>query len=95
MYELSKNWSVGLENSLVAGQINQDYQPTKAYYIMAAMLKYSSGHLTAVLNGENLLNVRQSRYEPIFDGTIDNPQMRQLWAPIEGRILNLSITWKL
>ncbi|GAT61440.1 TonB-dependent receptor [Paludibacter jiangxiensis] len=95
MYELSKNWSVGLENSLVAGQINQDYQPTKAYYIMAAMLKYSAGHLTAVLNGENLMNVRQSRYEPIFDGTFDNPQMRQLWAPIEGRILNLSLTWKL
>jgi outer membrane cobalamin receptor len=95
MYELNKNWSVGLENSLVAGQVNQDYKPAKAYYIMAAMLKYSSGHITLVLNGENLLNIQQSHYEPMYDGTISNPQMRQLWAPVEGRVLNLSLTWKL
>ena len=95
MYEINKHWKVGLENGLVAGQLNQDYHSVPAYYIMAAMVQYKTGPFTFVLNGENLLNVKQSRYEPIYDGTIDNPQMRQLWAPIEGRVLNLSLTWKL
>jgi outer membrane receptor for ferrienterochelin and colicins len=86
---------VGLENSLVAGQLNQEYQKVPAYYAMAAMVRFVSGHFTVVANGENLFNVRQSQFEPIYDGSISNPQMRQLWAPIEGRILNLSVTWKL
>lgn len=95
LYEVTDNWSVGLENSLVAGQINQDYHSVPAYYIMALMLRFTTGHFTVVLNGENMLNVKQSHYEPLFDGTIDNPQMRQIWAPIEGRVVNLSLTWKI
>lgn len=95
MYELNKHWTVGLENGLVAGQLDQNYRSVPAYYIMAAMVQYKTGPLTFVLNGENLMNVRQSNYGPLYDGTIDNPQFHQLWAPIEGRVINLSVTWKL
>ena len=95
IYELNKHWVFGLENSLVAGQVDQNYHNVPAYYILAAMVQYKTGHFSIVLNGENLLNVRQSNYEKLFDGTIDNPQFHQFWAPIEGRIINLSVTWKL
>ncbi|MDR3652759.1 MAG: TonB-dependent receptor [Paludibacter sp.] len=95
IYEMNKHWVFGLENSLIAGQLDQNYHNVPAYYILAAMVQYKTGHFSIVLNGENLLDVRQSRYEKLFDGTIDNPQFHQFWAPIEGRIVNLSVTWKI
>lgn len=95
IYELNKHWVFGLENSLIAGQLDQNYHKVPAYYIVATMVQYKIGHFSIVLNAENLLDVRQSHYEKLFDGTVDNPQFHQFWAPIEGRILNLSVTWKL
>ena len=95
MYELNKHWQLGLENSLVAGQVDQNYHAVPAYYIMAAMVQYKTGHFSFVLNGENLFDVRQSRYESLYSGSIGNPQFHQLWAPVEGRIINFSVNWKL
>ena len=95
MYEINNHWAVGIENSLFAGQVNQDYHSVPTYYIMAGMIRYKAGPLTFILNGENLFNIKQSHYEPIYDGSINNPQIRQLWAPIEGRTINLSLTWNL
>jgi outer membrane receptor protein involved in Fe transport len=95
MYEFNKHWQIGLENSLVAGQVDQNYHAVPAYYILAAMVQYKTGHFSFVVNGENLLDVRQSRFESLYSGSVDNPQFHQLWAPVEGRILNFSVTWKL
>jgi hypothetical protein len=91
----SEHWQIGLENSLVAGQVDQNYHAVPAYYILAAMVQYKTGHFSFVVNGENLLDVRQSRFESLYSGSVDNPQFHQLWAPVEGRILNFSVTWKL
>ena len=48
-----------------------------------------------VLNGENLFDYRQSRIEPIFTGSITNPSFKELWAPIDGRVINLAMFIKL
>jgi iron complex outermembrane receptor protein/outer membrane receptor for ferrienterochelin and colicins len=46
---------------------------------------------TLVVNGENLFDYRQTRYEQIYTGTITNPVFKPLWAPIDGRVINLSL----
>jgi iron complex outermembrane receptor protein/outer membrane receptor for ferrienterochelin and colicins len=59
---------------------------------LAAMIRRKLGeHVTLVLNGENLLNYRQSDHEPLFTGPITNPVFKPLWAPIDGRVVNFSL----
>ncbi len=51
-------------------------------------------HISIVLNCENLLDYRQSKVENIFNGTMTNPVFKPLWAPIDGRVINLAVKWK-
>ena len=63
---------------------------------MAAMIEHRFGeHFSVVLNGENLLDYRQSKEEALFTGSISDPQFKPLWAPIDGRVINLSVRLKL
>ncbi len=94
-YDLSENFVFGIESTYMAGQLDENYNKTKYYLLIAAMLRYSFKNFDFVLNGENLLDFRQNKYEQIYSGTINNPVFHKLWAPIDGRVLNLSVKWTL
>lgn len=91
LYEFSEHWKLGMESSLIAGQVDEFYHPVKNYFLIASMLQYNIRKVTIVLNGENLLDFRQYRFGKIYSGTIDNPVYHKLWAPIDGRVINLSM----
>jgi outer membrane receptor for ferrienterochelin and colicins len=93
-YDLSNELAVGIESTYLAGQLDQDYRKTKDYLLLAAMIRYSFRNFDFVLNGENLLDFRQNRYEQIYDGTVSDPVFHKFWAPIDGRVINLSVKWK-
>jgi len=46
-------------------------------------------HCNVILNVENILDYRQSRTETLYSGSITNPVFKTLWAPIDGRAINL------
>jgi quercetin dioxygenase-like cupin family protein len=67
-----------------------------AYLFIAAMVEKRFGKKwSVVLNGENLLDYRQSRVEPLYTGSITNPTFVPLWAPIDGRVINLSVKFNM
>lgn len=86
----------GLEGSYTGPQYRFDATTTPGYYFAAAMVEKKFGkHFSMVLNGENLLDYRQSKYEPLYTGIISNPQFEPLWGPIDGRVINCSVKWVL
>lgn len=94
VYELEDKWRVGLEGSYTGGQFRDDDTKTPGYMFLAAsVLKTLGTHFSIVLNCENLLDYRQSRHEALYMGTITNPAFKPLWAPIDGRVANLSVRW--
>ncbi len=94
--QFSKKFRAGIEGSYVGAQYRYDATMTPGYFFMAAMLQYNIGeHISIVLNAENLLDYRMSRVESLYTGSISNPQFKPLWAPIDGRVINLSLRWKL
>lgn len=94
--ELEDGWKIGVEASFTGQQYRMDHTQTPSYLFMAAMVSKEIGkHITLVLNCENLLDYRQSRKESLYTGSISNPTFNPLWAPIDGRVLNLSLKWKL
>ena len=93
--ELSEHWKIGLEGSFIAGQLQQNYTPARNYSLFALMVRYQVGKFIFVANVENLLDVRQSKFETIYDGTLNHPVYRTLYAPIEGRVFNVSLQYSL
>jgi outer membrane receptor for ferrienterochelin and colicins len=94
-YEASEEWRIGIEASFIASQLDQNYIATKNYILSAAMIQYNMKHFAFVLNAENLFNFKQSNYGKIYSGSIANPKFDKLWAPIDGRVVNLSMKYSL
>jgi iron complex outermembrane receptor protein/outer membrane receptor for ferrienterochelin and colicins len=87
-----KGWRVGLEGSYNGPQYRFDASQTPDYLFMAAMVEKRFGKKwSVVLNGENLLDYRQSKEEPLYNGSVTNPDFVPLWGPIDGRVINLSV----
>jgi len=95
VYEIEDAWRFGLEGSYTGRQYRDNDSKTPAYMFMAAMVEKKFGDkLSLVLNCENLLDYRQSKHEALYTGTITDPSFKPLWAPIDGRVVNLSFRWK-
>lgn len=92
--EVTDNFGAGLEAAYTGRQYRSDGTTTPGYPIFAALLRYRQGPWTLVLNGENLLDFRQTRHERVVLPPYGNPVFRELWAPVEGRVINLSLNWR-
>lgn len=93
-YDWEKVGRFALEGSYSGRQYRYDGTRTPGYPFIAAMIGKEIGkQLTLVLNCENLFDYRQTRKESIYTGSITNPQFKALWAPIDGRAVNLSLRW--
>ena len=94
LVELTKALSTGAEASYIGEQYLADGRTTPGYPLFALVVRYHTGPWTLALNGENILDYRQTRRERVVQGPLDNPVFSQLWAPVEGRVINFSLTWR-
>jgi hypothetical protein len=85
--DILKNLKWGIEGSLVGRQYLDDGTKSKPYFFMASSLQYHIKKVTLVLNGENLLDVRQTRFSPVVSGPYTRPHFAQLWAPVDGLVI--------
>ena len=90
-YEIEGKWRFALEGSYSSFQYRDDGSRTPDYFFMAAMIERKFKHASLVLNGENILDERQSKHEKIVTGPFNNPTFKPLWGPIDGRVINLSL----
>ncbi|MEO5683368.1 MAG: TonB-dependent receptor [Chitinophagaceae bacterium] len=93
-YEFSSHFRAGIEASATGKQYLDDGSTTPSYLFVAAMMRCNIGKIAFVLNCENLLDYRQTRQESIVIPPYNNPRFKQLWAPIDGRVINLSMMIK-
>ncbi len=94
--EIEGLWRFGMEGSYNGSQYRDGDTKTPGYFFAAAMVERKFGDkISVVLNGENLLDYRQSKYESLYTGTITNPIFKPLWAPIDGRVINLAVRLKI
>ncbi|WP_460618618.1 hypothetical protein [Hymenobacter ruber] len=94
LVEFTDNFSAGLEASYIGQQYRSDGSATPGYPLFAALLRYRLDNFTLALNGENVLDYRQTRREKAVLSPLDNPVFRELWAPVEGGVFNVSLTWR-
>ena len=88
--EFSARFRACIEASYTGKQYLDDGTKTPGYLVAAGMIRYDIKKLSLVLNCENFFDYRQTRKESIVYGPISNPSFKQIWAPVDGRVVNLS-----
>ncbi len=94
-YEFTDKFRAGIEAAYTGKQYLDDNSTTSPYLFVAGMVRYDVKNISFVLNCENLFDYRQTRKESIVYGPVTNPLFKQIWAPIDGRVINFSmrIAW--
>jgi len=90
-YEIEGKWRMGVEASWMGNQYIYNNQKVTNFWFLAGMIERKFKKGSIVLNCENLLDTRQSKFESIVTGTTSNPIFKSVWAPLEGRVVNLSL----
>ncbi|SFU74387.1 iron complex outermembrane recepter protein [Pustulibacterium marinum] len=89
MYEKHENFWIGLEGYYYSPQKLSDGATGKSYWIVGIMTEKQFGdHFSIFLNFENFTDTRQTRFDTIYTGSIDNPQFRDIYAPVDGFVIN-------
>ena len=89
MYELNEKLRIAYEVFYVGQQYLTNGEKVRDYWVMGISGEYKvNKHLSLFLNTENFLDSRQSRWENLYSGIIQNPQFREVYTPTDGFIFN-------
>jgi len=96
MWEKEDNFRIGYELYYTGSQRLSDNSTTRDYATMGLMAEKKWEKFSIYANFENFLDVRQSRWQAMYSGTIQNPQFVQdIYAPTDGRVISAGIKIKL
>lgn len=95
MYEVEDKWKLGLEAYYFSRQQLNDGSFGKPYWVMGFMAEKVLKKISLYINFENFADTRQTRFGSIYTGTIDNPVFKDIYAPVEGFVVNGGIKIRL
>jgi iron complex outermembrane receptor protein len=88
MYEIEEKLKIGLEGYYFSKQKLSDGSFGKSYWITGFMVEKLWEKISLYINFENFTDTRQSKFDFIYTGTIDNPVFKDIYAPVEGFVVN-------
>ena len=95
MYEIEEKLKIGLEAYYFSPQKLNDGTTGKQYWLGGFMIEKLWEHFSIFLNFENLGDTRQTKFDNIYTGTITNPTFRDIYAPVDGFVINGGLKIKL
>jgi outer membrane receptor for ferrienterochelin and colicins len=95
MYEIEEKLKLGLEAYYYGPQKLSDGAQGKSYWITGFMAERIWEHFSLFLNFENFLDTRQTGFDTIYTGTRTNPVFRDIYAPVDGFVVNGGIKIRL
>jgi len=89
VYETEGDFRIGLEAYYYGEQVLSDGSKSRDYWITGVMTEkaFGDGH-SFFLNFENFTDTRQTRYGGIYAGEISAPQFADIYAPLDGFVVN-------
>ena len=67
----------------------------RAYWITGFMVERLWEKFSIYINFENFLDTRQTRFDSIYTGSINNPVFRDVYAPLDGFVINGGLKFNL
>ena len=89
VYEREGDFRIGLEAYYYGQQILTDGTKTRDFWIYGLMMeKIFSKDFSIFLNFENFSDTRQTKFNPIYTGSIADPIFSDIYAPLDGFVVN-------
>ena len=95
MYEIEGKLKIGLEAYHFSQQRLNDGTTGQPYWIVGLMAEKIWDKFSLFINFENFSNTRQSKFGPIYTGSINNPNFKDIYAPVDGFVVNGGIKIRL
>lgn len=95
MYEVEDKWKIGAEAYYFGKQQLNDGTTGKAYWTTGLMAEKLWERFSIFLNFENLTDTRQTKFDSIYTGSITSPVFRDIYAPVDGMVINGGIKIKM
>ena len=93
VYEVAGKGRMGVEGTGNGPQVVGDgARRSPGFWLLGALAEAQfNSHFALVLNVENFLDVRQTRFEQVVTGPTDRPTFRPFYAPLDGIVANAAL----
>lgn len=95
MYEVEEKWKIGAEAYYFSKQRLNDGTTGKSYWTAGLMAEKIWERFSIFINFENLTDTRQTKFDTIYTGSVTDPVFRDIYAPVDGLVINGGIKFKL
>jgi outer membrane receptor for ferrienterochelin and colicins len=95
MFEVEDQWKIGAEAYYYSKQRLNDGATGKSYWTAGLMAEKIWERFSIFINFENFTNTRQTKFDTIYTGSITDPVFRDIYAPVDGFVVNGGIKFKL
>jgi iron complex outermembrane receptor protein len=95
LYEIEEKLKLGLEAYYFDPQKLSDGSIGRSYWITGFMAEKLWENFSLYINFENFLDTRQTKFGPIYTGSIANPIFRDIYAPLDGFVINGGVKLRL
>lgn len=95
MYEIEDKLKIGLEAYYFSPQELNDGATGREYWLFGLMIEKIGEKFSVFINFENFGNTRQTKFDTIYTGPIANPTFRDIYAPVDGFVVNGGLKIKL
>ncbi|RKR84459.1 iron complex outermembrane receptor protein [Mucilaginibacter gracilis] len=93
-YEVENSFRAGIEGFYNSEQLLGDGTTGRGFWTFGLLVQKMWKHFNIFINAENLTDQRQTRWGSIYTGTITNPVFKDIYAPLDGVIVNAGIKIK-
>jgi outer membrane receptor for ferrienterochelin and colicins len=95
VYEVENKLKIGLEGYYYSPQQLNDGTNGRGYWTAGLMAEKILERFSLFVNFENLTDTRQTKFGPIYTGNITDPVFKDIYAPLDGFVVNGGIKFKL
>jgi iron complex outermembrane receptor protein len=94
-YEIEGSFRFGAESFYTGPQLLSDGTTGRGYATFGLLVQKMWKHLDIFINAENLTDRRQTKWGSIYKGSLTNPDFKDIYAPLDGVVVNAGIRIKL
>ncbi len=94
VYEIENKWKIGSEVYYFSKQKLSDGTVGRDYWLTGLVAERLWKKFSLYINFENFGDIRQTKFESIYTGSITNPVFKDIYAPLEGFVVNGGIRLK-
>jgi outer membrane receptor for ferrienterochelin and colicins len=91
VYKVPGKWRFGYEGFFTGRQYLPGNKTSRDFFVMGLMIEKVIKNFSVIINAENLTDTRQTRYESVVLGPTNSPVFRPVWAPLDGRVVNVVV----